>query len=119
MVQVKTKLRQMLYETLEAAQATPVTARQQLVRQRLQAIQTYCRRVKKTFIVVELEITCNQYELGGSSISRAVLFRGPSENASVAICVSDRGSILHRNDSDWQVYCNAGDVAPVVGEIAA
>ena len=54
----------------------------------------------------------DEYELGGSHQQKATLFRGPSEDASVAICVTSQGSLLHRNGSLWQIYYNAGDINP-------
>jgi hypothetical protein len=71
------------------------------------------------FIVCELRIACDQYDLGGSKHHQATLFRGPSEDASVAICVTEQGSLLHRNDSDWKIYCNAGDVNPTKAKSVA
>ncbi|MEL6384465.1 MAG: hypothetical protein AAFQ89_18815 [Cyanobacteria bacterium J06626_18] len=58
-------------------------------------------------------ITCDEYDLGGSFKDKAILFRGPSEDASVAICLTDKGSLLHRNGSLWRLYGNAGDVNPL------
>lgn len=107
---IKQQLRQLLKEILAAARETHSANRPILIRQGLDRIQTYCKNVGKTFIFCELRITCNEYDLGGSQQHSATLFRGPSEDASVAICVTDRGSLLHRNDSFWTVYCDAGDV---------
>jgi hypothetical protein len=114
MEQIKQALRRLLQETLTIAQEKPIAERQQLVRKRLCDIQMYCKNVNKTFIVCELKITCDQYGLGGTHHHYATLFRGPNEDASVAICVTEQGSLLHRNDSPWKVYCNAGDVNPTV-----
>lgn len=110
---VKQKLRRLIQETLTIAQQQPSDKRRRLIRQRLETIQDYCASVEKTFIVFELQITCDQYDLGGSRQHTATLFRGPSEEASVAICVTQKGSLLHRNDSPWCVYCDAGDVNPI------
>ncbi len=107
---IKQELRRLLKETLTVAQTKSVAEREHFIRIGLSQIQTYCKSVNKTFIAHELRITCNEYELGGSRHQTATLFRGPSEDASVAICVTDQGSLLHRNGSLWQAYCNAGDI---------
>lgn len=112
MEEVKKELRRLLKDTLVTAQQQPATQRCQTVRQRLNYIQNYCKDRNKTFIVCEIEVTCAQYGLGGSRQHTATLFRGPSEDASVAICVTQQGSLLHRNDSPWKIYCDAGDVYP-------
>lgn len=110
---VKQTIRRLLQETLAVAQMLPVVKRREFIRQSLDNIRDYCATYEKTFIVCELTITCNQYDLGGCQHQRATLFRGPNENASVAICVAEQGSLLHRNDSPWTVYCDAGDVKPL------
>lgn len=109
---IKQTLRLLLQQTLSVAQQRPVAERCQLVRTKLNNIQSYCKEVDKVFIVREVRVTCDQYELGGQQRHAATLFHGPNDDASVAICVTDKGSLLHRNDSLWRVYCNAGDVAP-------
>ncbi|WP_228035422.1 hypothetical protein [Oculatella sp. LEGE 06141] len=109
---IKQELRQRIQETLWAAQDLSPEACLQEIQDRLLAIQLYCKTVGKTFIMIEEEITCNQFELGGRSEHGATLFRGPSEDASVAICVTHRGSLLHRNDSSWKIYKSAGDINP-------
>ncbi|MGB3574210.1 MAG: hypothetical protein WA783_06175 [Phormidesmis sp.] len=106
------ELHQLLQETLIAAQAKPVEDRRWFVRESLKYIQFYCKKAGKTFVFYELAITCDQYDLGGRSHQSATLFRGPNEDASVAICVTQAGSLLRHNDSRWQMYCGAGDVAP-------
>ncbi|MEM8805978.1 MAG: hypothetical protein AAGF01_08120 [Cyanobacteria bacterium P01_G01_bin.38] len=116
---VKQKLRRLLQEMLITVTQLPAVKRREKIRERLEAIQDYCASVEKTFIVFELRITCDQYDLGGSKQHTATLFRGPNEDASVAICITDRGSLLHRNDSAWQIYCDAGDVNPVGAEATA
>lgn len=113
MEHVKQTLRRLLQETITVAQKLPVAKRRQFIRQGLENIQDYCETHGKTFIVCELIITCNQYGLGGCQHHSATLFRGPNEDASVAICITEQGSLLHRNDSAWTVYCDAGDVQPV------
>jgi hypothetical protein len=110
---IQQELRQRIHEALQAAQMLPPADRRTEIRQRLLAIQTFCDSVHKTFIFTEQSIACAHYSLGGGK-EIATLFRGPSEDASVAICVSDRGSLLHRNSGPWQVYCNEGDVNPIV-----
>ncbi len=112
MEQVKQTLRRLLQETLRGAQQQLIAERRHFVRKKLCDIQAYCENVNKTFIVCELSISCDQYGLGGNKYHHATLFRGPSEDASVAICVTEQGSLLHRNDSDWKIYCDAGDVNP-------
>lgn len=76
-------------------------------------IQSYCKAIQKTFIVVEEKITCNQYELGGSKQDSATLFRSPSQEVNVTICVTTKGSLLHQNAYPWVVYRNVGDVDPL------
>lgn len=105
-------LRQAIQSTLHIAKELPPDLCLQEVKTRLILIQDYCHRVGKTFIFVEEVISCQQYELGGSDWDKAVLFRGPSEDASVAICVTQQGSLLHRNSSPWMVYRNMGDINP-------
>lgn len=112
MEHVKQTIRRLLQETLTIAEKLPVAKRRTFIRQGLNNIQDYCATFDKTFIVHELTITCDHYDLGGCQYHAATLFRGPNEDASVAICVTDQGSLLHRNDSPWQVYCDAGDVNP-------
>lgn len=110
---IQQELRQRIHEALQAAQLLPPADRLNEIRQRLLEVQAFCDSVQKTFIFVEQSIACAQYSLGGNQ-EIATLFRGPNEDASVAICVSDRGSLLHRNSGPWQVYCNEGDVNPIV-----
>lgn len=111
-LQIKQELRQQITTTLQSAKQLPPDACLHEVRIRLLAIQAYCKHQQKTFIVVELSIACDEYQLGGNSHDRAVLFRGPNEDASVAICVTARGSLLYRNGNAWQIYKQAGDVNP-------
>ncbi|KAM3097579.1 hypothetical protein ACKFKG_07900 [Phormidesmis sp. 146-35] len=80
------------------------------IKTRLLSIQIECQAIGKSFIVVEERVTCSQHQLKGYDRDKATLFRGPSENASVAICVTDKGSLLHRNGDCWRVYKDAGDV---------
>jgi hypothetical protein len=108
--QVKQDLRQKIQLALQSAKDLPPQQCLREIRNRLLAIQAYCRTINKTFIVVEERITCNQYGLGGQQYNGAILFRGPSEDASVAICVTDNGSLLHRNSSPWKIYRNTGDI---------
>ena len=114
MQNVKQELRRLIKETLLITYQKPVVERRRTVRQQLVKIQTYCKDQEKTFIFRELTIRCEQYGVGCNSQDMATLFRGPSEKASVAICVTQKGSILHRNDGCWRVWDNAGDVAPQV-----
>ena len=109
---IKQDIRRLLQKTLIVAQERDISERRQFVQESLDYVQTYCKQAEKTFIVCEQPITCDQFELGGSIQDKATLFRGPSEDASVAICVTERGSLLHRNDSEWQIYCDAGDIKP-------
>ena len=112
MEHVKQTIRRLLQETLTVAQKLPVAKRRRFVRQSLENIHDYCATFEKTFIVCELTITCDQYDLGGCQHHSATLFRGPSEDASVAICITQQGSLLHRNNSPWTIYCDVGDVSP-------
>ncbi|NJK53541.1 MAG: hypothetical protein HC936_13340 [Leptolyngbyaceae cyanobacterium SU_3_3] len=107
---VRQELRQRIYTTLQFAKDLPAQECLQEVKTRLLAIQAYCETIDKTFIVVEERITCDQYDLGGYKLNAATLFRGPSADASVAICVTDRGSLLHRTSPQWQAYRNVGDI---------
>lgn len=108
--QIKQKIRQSIYEALQIAKELLPDACLSEIRDRLLCIQNYCKSVEKTFIFVEEAITCDQYGLGGNCQDVAILFRGPSEDASVAICVTHKGSLLHRNDSPWMVYRDMGDI---------
>lgn len=108
--QTKHGLGQKIDTALQSAKDLPPQACLVHIRTRLLAIQACCTTIGKVFIVVEERIACHQYDLGGSEHHCATLFRGPSEDASVAICVTDRGSLLYRNSSPWQVYRNVGDV---------
>jgi hypothetical protein len=111
---VKQVLGQKIYAALLSAQTLPPDDCLQEIKNRLLAIQTECQTIGKSFIVVEERITCSQHELKGCDRDSATLFRGPSENASVAICVTDKGSLLHRNGDCWRVYKNVGDVNALV-----
>jgi hypothetical protein len=106
------RLQQKIQTTLQMAQGLPPEACLRTIKTRLLAIQADCRAIAKTFIFVEASITCDQYNLGGCAHDQATLFRGPNEDASVAICVTAQGSLLHRDGGAWQVYYNAGDVHP-------
>lgn len=108
--QVKQELRQQIHTTLQSAKDLPPQECLRKIEAGLLDIQAYCQRIAKTFIVVEQRITCDEYELGGDKHHTATLFRGPNDDASVAICVTDQGSLLHRNSCVWQVYRNAGDI---------
>lgn len=80
------------------------------IRAGLLSIQIYCQTVEKKFIFVEQVITCDQHDIGGRREAKAILFRGPNEDASVAICITQHGSLLYRNDSPWMIYRDAGDL---------
>ena len=108
--QIKRELQQRIYAALQNAKELPPDQCLHEIRNRLFAIQHYCKIAGKTFIAIEETITCDQYELGGNHQDTATLFRGPSLDASVAICVTEQGSLLHRNSSFWKIYKNAGDV---------
>ncbi|MBW4661166.1 MAG: hypothetical protein KME15_21020 [Drouetiella hepatica Uher 2000/2452] len=110
--QIKRELRQKINETLQNAKNLSPSKCLDEIRSRLFAIQQYCKVHGKTFIAIEETITCDQYGLGGNRADAATLFRGPNVDASVAICVSKQGSLLHRDGSSWQIYKNAGDVDP-------
>lgn len=111
--QIKQEIRQRIQEVLQAVRDLPSNDCLSETRNKLSAVELYCRSVGKTFIFVEERITCDQYDLGGYCGDKATLFRGPSEAASVAICVTYKGSLLHRNDCPWKVYTYMGDVNPV------
>ncbi|MCG8363733.1 MAG: hypothetical protein MJA27_10440 [Pseudanabaenales cyanobacterium] len=111
-IEIKQELRRRLQKALNSAKQLPPTHCRNEIREQLTAIQVYCHAIEKTFIFVEQRITCNQYGLGGNPQERATLFRGPNEDASVAICVTDKGSLLHRNDCPWEIYRDAGDINP-------
>jgi len=106
------ELQQNIQAALQVAKALPIDECLMEIEKRLLAIQAYCKTIKKTFIVVEEKITCEQYELGGSSQESAVLFRGLSQEMTVAICITAQGSLLHYNGYDWIGYRNVGDVYP-------
>ncbi|WP_059001640.1 hypothetical protein [Leptolyngbya sp. NIES-2104] len=103
-------LSQKIHAALEFAKTLPTQDCVAEIRISLAAIQAYCETIEKIFIVVEERITCNQHDLSGSSQDQATLFRGPCKDASVAICITDRGSLLYRNSNEWQIYRNAGDL---------
>lgn len=111
--QIKQELRQKIYSALQTATGLPSELCRQEINRQLLAIQAYCSTIGKKFVFVEEPITCAQYSLGGHNQDPAMLFRGPNEDASVAICVTHQGSLLYRNDRPWQIYKNAGDVAPI------
>ncbi|MDB9528047.1 hypothetical protein PN498_18780 [Oscillatoria sp. CS-180] len=110
MTHIKQELRRRISETLTIAQLLPPGEACDEIRDRLLRMQDYCSSNGKTFIFIEQRINCHQFELGGRNDATATLFRGPSEDASVAICVTDEGSLLYRNDSSWTLYRNEGDV---------
>jgi hypothetical protein len=110
--QIKQVLRQSIHEALQTAKDLNSAACLTEIRDQLDAIQVYCKMVNKAFIVVEESITCDCYGLGGRCEDAATLFRGPSENASVAICVTHKGSLLYRNGTAWRVYKDVGDIDP-------
>lgn len=111
--QIKQEIRQRIQETLQSVRDLPSNDYLNEIRNKLSAVQLYCQSVGKTFIFVEECITCDQYDLGGYYSDKATLFRGPSAAASVAICVTNKGSLLHRNDCPWKIYTHVGDVNPV------
>jgi hypothetical protein len=111
--QIKQEIQQRIHETLQIAKDLPSNACLSEVRSRLLAVQLYCQSVGKTFMFIEECITCDQYDLGGNHDDKATLFRGPSEAASVAICITNEGSLLHRNDCPWRIYRHMRDVNPV------
>jgi hypothetical protein len=108
--QFKQELRQKINVMLQYAKELPPEQCLREIRSRLFAIQHYCAAIGKTFIAIEEMITCDQYELGGNYSDTATLFRGPNVDASVAICVTKQGSLLHRNSGFWRIYRDAGDV---------
>lgn len=99
-----------IYNLLQTAKDLPTSECLSEVRTTLLEIQQDCQKLEKSFIFVEKRITCANYALGGLATDQATLFRGPREDASVAICITDHGSVLHRNGSPWMAYRNAGDV---------
>ena len=111
---VKQELGQKIYAALQAAKNLSPEESLKEIKTRLSDIQTECRAIGKPFVFVEERVTCNQHGLKGRSQDSATLFRGPNENASVAICVTDQGSLLHRNGDRWRIYRNVGDVNPTI-----
>lgn len=110
--QAKQEIRRIIQDALHNAKALSPSDCLHMIRDGLLEAQDFSKSVGKNFIFVEKSITCDQYELGGNCCEQAILFRGPNEDASVAICVTRKGSLLHRNDSPWRVYKNMGDVSP-------
>jgi hypothetical protein len=108
--QIRKEIGKQIYELLQSAKQLPTQECLNEVRNKLLEIQKDCQKVEKSFIFVEKRITCANYQLDGYSEDQATLFRGPREDASVAICITDKGSVLHRNGSPWTVYRDAGDV---------
>ena len=111
-IDIKQQLRYRLQAALHSAKRLPPIKCRNEIRKQLTDIQMYCKTHDKTFIFVEQRITCNQYGLGGDRQEKATLFRGPNEDASVAICVTDKGSLLHRNSHPWKIYRDAEDTNP-------
>lgn len=111
--QARKQLGQQIYAALQDAKDLSPEKCLSTIKDRLIAIQISCKAIHKTFIVVEEQITCADYDLRGSQQDTATLFRGPSEDASVAICVTQKGSLLHRNGYIWNIYKNVGDVNPI------
>lgn len=111
----KQELRRRIQELLQIASELPADASLTEIRKRLLNIQQYAQFMGKGFIFVEQEITCDQYSLEGSGHDAAVLFRGPREDASVAICLTHKGSLLYRNSCPWIVYRDAGDIGCACG----
>ncbi len=111
---VKQVVGQKIYAALLSAQKLPPSDCLQEIKNRLLILQIECQTIGKSFIVVEERVTCSQHGLKGYDRDKATLFRGPSETASVAICVTDKGSLLHRNGDCWRVYKNVGDVNVLV-----
>jgi hypothetical protein len=105
----KQELRQRIHEALQFAKDLSPDDCLAEIKNRLLAIQRDCLSMQKSFIVVEEQITCDQYNIGGSKQETATLFRGPSPDASVAICVTQRGSLLYRNGNLWVVYRHVGN----------
>jgi hypothetical protein len=112
-LRIKQQLGQQIYAALQIAKDLSPEECLKEIKERLLEIQTNCEAIHKVFIVVEEEITCSDYDLGGDRQNLATLFRGPSKDASVAICVTQQGSLLHRNGDSWNIYRNVGDVNPV------
>lgn len=108
--QLKQELRHRIQETLQSASMVSGEVGLEVIRKRLLNIQRYCQSIGKGFIFVEQEITCDQYRLQGSEQDAAILFRGPKEDASVAICLTRKGSLLYRNSCPWIIYRDAGDI---------
>ncbi len=108
--QIKQELSFRIQNILQTAQKLSADDCVPEVRQRLLNLQEYCRLAGKRFIFVEKNIFCNQYDLQGESHDGATLFHGPKEDASVAICVTQKGSLLYRNSSPWIIYRNMGDI---------
>jgi hypothetical protein len=101
---------QRINKLLQSAKNLPPQDCLSEIRNTLAEIQKDCLSANKSFIFVEKQITCANYQLGGSAKDQAILFRGPREDASVAICVTAKGSLLHRNGGAWTVYRDAGDI---------
>ena len=116
--QIKQELGQKIYAALQSASNLPSEDCLNEIKTRLSAIQIECKTIGKSFIFIEERVTCNQYGLKGRNQDRATLFRGPSEDASVAICVTDKGSLLHRNGDRWLIYKDVGDVNPAIAHRA-
>ena len=110
---IKQELRCRIQQILQTAKRLPPDRGCHEIRIQLGEIQAYCQHIGKTFIFIEERITCDQRDLGGGCENSATLFRGPKEDASVAICMTDQGSLLYRNSSSWQIYRDGGDTHPV------
>ncbi len=111
--QIKQELRQKIDVALQSAKVLSPDVCLKEIRNKLSMIQNEYTTIEESFIVVEQRITCDQYGLGGSRCNTATLFQEPGEDASVTICVTDKGSLLHRNGEFWKMYRNLGDVYPI------
>lgn len=105
--QIKQRIREQIQTLLNAAKALEIEPCVSTIRAGLTQIQLYCTSVGKTFIFVEEVVPCDRHELGGLPTETATLFRGPSTDASVAICIM-RGALLYRNGGAWQNLSKEG-----------
>lgn len=108
--QVKQEQKRKIHGVLQTAVELPLPTCRDYIRAELLALKAFCQNWGKLFVVVEEQITCAQHDLGGREEQTATLFRGPDQKASVAICITDQGSLAYRNGSLWCIHKNEGDI---------
>ncbi|MFM7427335.1 MAG: hypothetical protein ACKO7W_20435 [Elainella sp.] len=112
--QIRQEQKRRIHAVLQTAVGLPLPTCRDYIRTELLALKAFCRRWGRLFIVIEEQITCAQHDLGGKEEQAATLFRGPDQNASVAICITAQGSLAYRNGTLWCIHRNGGDIGSVI-----